>query len=92
MEFDKLQHLENQIDRLIESVQLLRSENDDLKSKNESLEKEAERLLVEHTSSQAELDKIAKLEKKLKQAAEANSKAKLAVNDILKTIENSNFN
>jgi|TARA_B110000438_G_scaffold249813_1_gene253283 FtsZ-binding cell division protein ZapB len=92
MELDKLQHLENLIDRLIRSIQFLRNENDDLKNKNESFEKEAERLKEEHSSSQAKLDKTAKLEKKLKHAKEANSKAKLEVNNILKTIENFNFN
>jgi predicted RNase H-like nuclease (RuvC/YqgF family) len=91
MNADKLKHLENQIDRLIETVKTLRTENQDLKGKNEELEKEKERLSSQHETSKAELEKIDRLEKRLQKLTESNSKAKSEMKNILKTIENNNF-
>ncbi len=91
MNSDKLQNLENQIDRLIETVQGLRKENQELKLKNEELNKEKERLSTEEKASKAELEKTALLEKRIQKLTEANSKAKTEMKKILKTIENNNF-
>ncbi len=91
MSSDNLQNLENQIDQLIKVVQGLRKENQELKVKNEELEKEKERLSAQEETSKTELEKTALLEKRLQKVTEANSKAKLAMQNILKTIENNNF-
>jgi hypothetical protein len=91
MNSDKLQNLENQIDKLIETVQGLRKENQELKLKNDEQEKEKERLSTQEEASKAELGKTAQLEKRIQKLTEANSKAKAEMKKILKTIENNNF-
>jgi predicted RNase H-like nuclease (RuvC/YqgF family) len=91
MNSDKLQNLENQIDKLIETVQGLRKENQEFKLKNETLQKKAERFSTQEEDSKAELGKIALLEKRVQKLTEANSKAKTEMKKILKTIETNNF-
>ena len=91
MNSDKLQNLENQIDKLIETVQGLRKENQELKLKNDEQQKEKERLSTQEEASKAELGKTAQLEKRIQKLTEANSKAKAEMKKILKTIENNNF-
>lgn len=91
MNSDKLQNLENQIDKLISTVQKIRKENQEFKLKNEELQKETERLSAQEEASKVELEKTTLLEKRIQKLTEANSKAKAEMKKILKTIESNNF-